>query len=217
VVTAVVAASYALLHVQDFANSTLLLCASDNSTANTSTCDTMLSSHAFAASNSKRFALLYHLFGLLWTSQFIMVRAPSSAAVSVLLKLARVNVCVGHGDHGCCRSGVTMVLHPGQARRAATVHVLACLWAHGSFSPRHCRVWVAAHRDCAVFPAHSRVSGPQVERTPGQIRAVPVFVVFPLWVRFWLWFQDRNKVVKVVFKLVQCCLWCFEKCVKFVS
>lgn len=59
---------------QDFANSTLLLCASDNSTANTSTCDSMLASHAFAPSNSKRFALVYHLFGLLWTSQFIMVR-----------------------------------------------------------------------------------------------------------------------------------------------
>lgn len=29
--------------------------------------------------------------------------------------------------------------------------------------------------------------------------------------------QDKNKFLKILFKVVACCMWCFEKVVKFVS
>jgi choline transporter-like protein 2/4/5 len=29
--------------------------------------------------------------------------------------------------------------------------------------------------------------------------------------------QEHNKIVKVAFLVVRCCLWCFEKCLKFLS
>jgi len=29
--------------------------------------------------------------------------------------------------------------------------------------------------------------------------------------------QDKSKIWKVIFKCVACCLWCFEKCLKFIS
>jgi len=31
------------------------------------------------------------------------------------------------------------------------------------------------------------------------------------------WMQDKNKVLKLMFKVVQCCLWCFEKSIKYIT
>ena len=59
--------------LQSFANASALLCASDNSTVSAATCDSMLDASKFVANNSRRFAIVYHLFGLLWTNQFIQV------------------------------------------------------------------------------------------------------------------------------------------------
>ena len=40
---------------------------------NTSNCDSFLTSEKFTVSNVRRYALVYHLFGLLWTYAFIEV------------------------------------------------------------------------------------------------------------------------------------------------
>ena len=63
---------------QNFIKSTnlsSLLCAMNGTStdASNSTCDAMLAATKFSPSNAKRFALIYHLFGLLWTNQFIQV------------------------------------------------------------------------------------------------------------------------------------------------
>lgn len=29
--------------------------------------------------------------------------------------------------------------------------------------------------------------------------------------------QNNNILMKIMFKVVQCCLWCFEKCLKFIT
>ncbi len=56
-------------------NLTNLLCSSFDSNnvpvVNSSMCDSFLSSTKFTTDNVKRYALVYHLFGLLWTNQFI--------------------------------------------------------------------------------------------------------------------------------------------------
>ncbi len=65
---------------QEFLASTKnLLCAMDNTTyVNTTQCDSLLTPRAFQPSNVKRYALVYHLFGLLWTNAFIQVRTACS-------------------------------------------------------------------------------------------------------------------------------------------
>lgn len=65
--------------VQNYIRSNLssLLCSVNITTgvANVTedTCDQLLDAVKFSENNMRRFALIYHLFGLLWTNQFIHV------------------------------------------------------------------------------------------------------------------------------------------------
>ena len=68
---------------QNFALTSDLLCAvnSTGAVVSNSTCDSLLSATAFSPSNVKRYTLIYHLFGLLWTNEFIEVRGATSCHV----------------------------------------------------------------------------------------------------------------------------------------
>ena len=73
---------------QNFALTSDLLCAvngtaTSNSTervVSNSTCDSLLAATTFSADKVKRYTLIYHLFGLLWTNMFIEVGAPLACA-----------------------------------------------------------------------------------------------------------------------------------------
>jgi hypothetical protein len=59
---------------QNYLNASNLLCAPGTTAANaTDYCDTLQKAVKISPDNAKRYALVYHLFGLLWTNQFIEV------------------------------------------------------------------------------------------------------------------------------------------------
>jgi hypothetical protein len=104
---------------QNYALSSNLLCAvnstgSGNSSVvvSNSTCDSLLAATTFEPDTVKRYTLIYHLFGLLWTNQFIEVSRAFAAAVAPVQSLPTLS-CIAASDSPPAEQGLGILIISG--------------------------------------------------------------------------------------------------------
>ena len=151
-----------------------LLCAKDGSgNVDTSTCVGLEAAYAFQAASANDYLLLYHFFGLLWTSNFITGFFIMSIA------------------------GAVCSFYFGVRDKAED-------------RPRFA-VWDAV-KTTLLKHLGSIAFGAMIIALVQLVRAILAYID-----RKSKDVQKKNIVIRYVFKCLACCLWCFEKCVRYIS
>jgi len=149
-----------------------LLCAKDASgNVNATSCVGLDAAASFDAKSINNYLLLYHFFGLLWTTNFIQGFFTMCIAGAVCIRYFSTN-----------------------KRHSHKVPVFEAI-----------RTTVTKHLGSIAF-------GSMVIAIVQLIRAILAYLD-----RKSKKLQDANMLVKYLFKCLACCLWLFEKCIKYVA
>jgi len=151
---------------------TLLCSHFTNGTVDTSTCVGTNSAALFTAATANEWLLVYHFFGLLWTTNFIQ------------------------GFFTMCIAGAVVIKYfSADKSRAVT----------GSFVLESFKTTLLKHMGSVAF-------GSLIIAIVQMVRAILAYLDHKS-----KDLQNKNVLIKYLFKCLACCLWCFEKCVKYVS
>jgi len=142
-----------------------------NGTYNTAECVGMQAAASFDQSNINNYLLLYHFFGLLWTTNYVTGFFTMAIAGAVVIRYFSTD-----------------------KRTKSRVPVLKSL-----------KTVVRYHLGSIAF-------GSMVIAIVQLIRAILAYLD-----RKSKKMQDANILVKYLFKCLACCLWCFEKCIKYIA
>ncbi|KAL3671943.1 hypothetical protein V7S43_002610 [Phytophthora oleae] len=146
------------------------------------------------AKNLQQVLLAFHVFGFLWTNELLQA----------------ISICVIAGS--VAQFYWTSPSDNGKRTLEAKFPFTRALGYTLRFSLGSLCFWIVYHRVRTIFSDHARVSRSQVSLLVITIMNSYLHIFFST-----KQIQQTNRIVRVALLSVKGFLWCFEKCIKFLS